>query len=486
MTVSSLSVSTQVRPPLRDNNEIQGNVLAGFNKDFQTFLFVVFAHDSNGNVTDGCREWLRGLVPRVAANDEVTRFNEEFSAYQKANGGADPDGMDRTWISVALTDGGLRALSSASAAQVNANSDLNVGAQGMVTTLHDPDPGTWLFGGSKDGTVRPDMIVTIAGDRLSDVEENSKDIVDAAGPTVQIHVEQGATLPSDRVGHEHFGFKDGVSQPQVQDYDFPDAVPAGAHLVGAGQFLVDYDKSDGQSTWMKNGSFMVYRRLAQDVAGFWSAAASAATELTLPAPQSTTSAPVVRSVSPDEFAARLMGRWRNGTPISLDATGDPGSLRASTGDAGFVFGATVSGDACPFASHVRKMNPREGFPGDDHRILRRGIPFGKPYDASEQMLKSIADSPRGLHFVCYASSYTPFVPLQSTWANTEAPGGGGLDPIIQSTGDRSDFTVCGSNGDQKNVSFKSFVTSTAAVLAFTPTISSLSRLVNNEDLILAS
>jgi len=102
------------------------------------------------------------------------------------------------------------------------------------------------------------------------------------------------------------------------------------------------------------------------------------------------------------------------------------------------------------------------------------------------MLKSIADSPRGLHFVCYASSYTPFVPLQSTWANTEAPGGGGLDPIIQSTGDRSDFTVCGSNGDQKNVSFKSFVTSTAAVLAFTPTISSLSRLVNNEDLILAS
>jgi len=482
MTVPISSVSTQVRPLLRDNEDIQGNVLAGFNKDFATFLFVVFARNANGSVTDSCRGWLCYLVPRVAPNDVVTRFNEAFSAYQRANGGADPNDMGKTWIGVALTGGGLRALSSASAAQVNANNDLNAGAQGMVATLHDPDPGTWLFGGTKDGTVRPDMIVTVAGDRLSDVAETSKGIIDAAGPTVQIHVEQAATLPGDRVGHEHFGFKDGVSQPKVQDYDLPDAVPTGAHLVDAGQFLVEYDKPDSESTWMKNGSFMVYRRLAQDVAGFWSAIATAAAGLTLPAPQSTASAPVVKSVSPDELAARLMGRWRNGTPFSLDATGDPGSLRASVGDTGLVFGDTVSGDDCPFASHVRKMNPREDFPEDGHRILRRGIPFGLPYDANEPVLTSAAESPRGLHFVCYASSYIPFVTLQSTWANTQSPRGGGQDPIIQSTGNPSDFTVCGSQGDQKNISFKSYVVNTAAVLAFTPTISILSRLVNNEDL----
>jgi len=485
--------ASQPLPPLRNEADIQGNVLAGFNKNYAAFLFVEFPRDGAGVVTDDFRTWLRSkILPHVATNCDVTRFNEQFSAHQNMHGGADPVDMQVTWLGMSLTGGGLTALAPSTQVSVDANTDLEVGAGGQAPSLQDSDATAWLFGGTSG--FKPDAIITIAGDRFYEVEAKWRRIKTEAEncKSPGVRVELGATLPGDRVGHEHFGFKDGVSQPMIADFDFADPADTtmskkrpDVRLVDPAQFLVEYRVAPDKATWMRNGSFMVYRRLAQDVKGFWDAIRSSADKLSEPLPPSTPgAAEVVRKISTDDLAAKVMGRWRNGTPVSLSPDGDPGSLQNPDIDRGLAFGSAAPGSACPFGSHVRKMHPREDVSGDDHRIIRRGIPFGDPYDATEPALGDVGSSPRGLQFVCYASSYAPFRLLQSMWANGQAPhGSGGLDPIIQTSSTSNVFEVPEDGvSSVRTVMLQRFVQNTAAVFAFTPTISSLTRLIDKDDM----
>lgn len=66
---------------------------------------------------------------------------------------------------------------------------------------------------------------------------------------------------------------------------------------------------------------------------------------------------------------------------------------------------------CPFAAHVRKMNPRadlDYFGGTEfRRIIRRSIPFGPEVTEREAKEKRSSEEPeleRGLLFVCYQSN----------------------------------------------------------------------------------
>ncbi len=110
----------------------------------------------------------------------------------------------------------------------------------------------------------------------------------------------GATLPAPLTGHEHFGFKDGISQPAIRglsssnptdffdtrlldpaDPNFNRFAEPGRPLVWPGQFLIGYNRQDPQDAvnpkkpaplnlpWQKNGSYLVYRRLQQLVHKFW-------------------------------------------------------------------------------------------------------------------------------------------------------------------------------------------------------------------------
>lgn len=72
-----------------------------------------------------------------------------------------------------------------------------------------------------------------------------------------------------------------------------------------------------------------------------------------------------------------------------------------------------SQEICPFAAHIRKMNPRKDLdkfkqppdfvdPVEQHLILRRGIPFGPEVTTEEKLTKSTKYE-RGLYFVSYQS-----------------------------------------------------------------------------------
>src|SRR5215467_7237263 len=102
----SLSASAKsTREPLLNVHEIQGNILAGFNKDHQLLiaLKIVNVHSA--------KNWLRRICVEISSTAEVAKFNELFRVQRKRLG-RDPKGLISTWANIAFTHQGLAMLSS--------------------------------------------------------------------------------------------------------------------------------------------------------------------------------------------------------------------------------------------------------------------------------------------------------------------------------------------------------------------------------------
>jgi hypothetical protein len=77
---------------LRTSGSIQGNIIAGFNKDFQSLLFLQVQDRAGG------LDWLAELRPRVATTAQVATFNKQFS-----ESGSDPQHLAGVWVNVSFT-----------------------------------------------------------------------------------------------------------------------------------------------------------------------------------------------------------------------------------------------------------------------------------------------------------------------------------------------------------------------------------------------
>ena len=125
-----------------------------------------------------------------------------------------------------------------------------------------------------------------------------------------------ATLPGDVLPGNvaHFRYRDGFSQPTVDSVlgnPFPDEQP----VAPTGEFLLGYPSQFDQFSYPvpvpdelgRNGSFMVLRILEQDCAAF---------DALL------TQAQASYGIDGELLAAKMIGRWRNGTPLSLSPDSD--------------------------------------------------------------------------------------------------------------------------------------------------------------------
>ena len=85
-------------------------------------------------------------------------------------------------------------------------------------------------------------------------------------------------------------------------------------MIAAGEFVLGQPREDGftqtSPAWMQDGSFQVFRRLAQDVPGWWAQVIARAQSL-----------PASDGLTADQLAAKLVGRWRSGTPCQPGITG---------------------------------------------------------------------------------------------------------------------------------------------------------------------
>lgn len=235
--------------------------------------------------------------------------------------------------------------------------------------------------------------------------------------------------------------------------------------------------------WCKNGSFVVYTKIRQDVPGFWKACLEIAKNNRPPQPTKSTTENLRNRAG--YYASLLMGRWWDGTPISCfpgplsdrhyppvitkddsmplhnregllngfnyDNETKPWMLRGKSGPVpcGKLYEADPLGKRCPFFAHVRKVNPRDEFTdiGSDvqtlkHRIIRRGNNYygGAADSYASSRVKNVfeptndeKEQERGLALLMYNSSIEDqFEFVQRHWSNSSSRprAGGDIPPII--------------------------------------------------------
>jgi len=469
--------------PLLNWDDIQGNILAGFNKDHQTLIGLKFGPDIAQT-----KAFVRDLSGRITTLKEVISYKAERARRMLAEH-VEPKDLTAVWTAVAFSFDGLRALTPES--ESFADLEFRNGLPKSSARLGDPtvhagnyDFSQWIVGAP--GHI-PDLLIIVAADDPSELIESSGQVTAAAKACglESIYEETGHDLshysdgqnnfPS---GHEHFGFKDGISQPgirgvlpngnyltkrSVQQPD-PDGTGTeyaeiGKPLVCAGQFVLGYaqelDSAPRQPgpprplepapnsiapAWAANGSFLVFRRLKQDVHGFYAFIEENVSSVARP------------DLNAQRLAAMLVGRWPSGAPVVRTPMQDDKNAATPSLVNAFAFGDDNmplglpnddAGVVCPIAAHVRKVNPRDGNTNLGFasatlnvRILRRGIPFGEPFKPN--VPKSEIED-RGLLFLSYQSSIAQqFEFLSTNWMNTgnlprnpsSHPEGLGFDMII--------------------------------------------------------
>lgn len=453
--------------PLLDARDIQGNVVPGFNRAQQ--FFVSYAADD----ADALRRALQSLPPLTTLETALRHRDDRKAALSRGLG---PPLSDDLWINLALSAKATDLLGANKVRDLDAWFDrgMNPGLVGDPTarTLLDGSPNPaqrdqWRVG----APARPcDVLLIFAHDTAAET---------LAAPTVDRfsqllgaapnYVELAEMLAGET---EHFGFRDGISQPGVYGRVVADGaerlitsrygVPPqqgiefgkpGQPLAWPGQFLTGQPTFAGEMVDLEpefsNGSFLVLRRLQQDVAAFLSDTDVMAATL---------SGAGQGAISGDELRTLIVGRHPSGASVMRDASGaQPVEGPLAINYFGFMAelpALTLSdstrvpashadpdvlrGRRCPIWAHTRKVNPRElgTDRGGAHetlgfQMLRRGIPFGPPYNRDmPEAPDNVA--PRGLMFVSYQRHIEDqFGILNRGWMNNrDAPSAGGFDLLV--------------------------------------------------------
>jgi len=264
---------------------------------------------------------------------------------------------------------------------------------------------------------------------------------------------------SDLQGVEPFGFKDGISQPALdwsrQRDPQGDELEYG-NLLSLGEFLLGYPNEYSKFTPRpllpadapfssllpsaedapnmrdlgRNGTFLVFRQLSQDLRGFWRFIDEASG-----------SNPQLRQ----QLAESMVGRQMDGSPLVPVERKPIAGIDAGTAATNqFTYLSDPDGVRCPFGAHIRRANPRTpdlpassdlisrlghmlGFGNprysDDviastrfHRMVRRGREYGEKLSPAD----AIADGPdpgeHGIHFICIVGNILrQFEFVQNSW-----------------------------------------------------------------------
>ena len=220
---------------------------------------------------------------------------------------------------------------------------------------------------------------------------------------------------------EPFGFRDGISQPLFYRTDI-ESQAAASFGNPEGNFKPLADPSaplglvlvpDPNGGPYSCGSFFAYRKLKQDIAGFYRTVEQLCERT---------------GSSRDQILAMMMGRKTDGTPLVPPSAGKVGPAFND-----FDYSDDAFGSKCPFHAHMRKVGPRADFDSDprEHRIARRGMSFGPKLKRESDNTPTLDGSGNpiplsnqpgdvGMHFMCAQSDLErQFEHVQKQWANNE-------------------------------------------------------------------
>jgi Dyp-type peroxidase family len=287
---------------------------------------------------------------------------------------------------------------------------------------------------------------------------------------------------------EHFGYTDGFGNPEFLGVEKDRQAGQGKLTadgqwapLATGELLLGYADEAGElpvaplpHLLANNGTFMVYRKLHQNVATF-RRYLKAKGEF-YPGGE-------------EKLASKFIGRWRDGTPVELSPNEkSPAIVQDKNLNVNFTFGTDLGGVRCPIGAHVRRTNPRDafGFNGkliNRRRISRRGMPYGQ-YTPDDQLGRD--DEEHGIVFMALnASIFRQFEFVQQQWIEygNDARQGNDKDVVIGNHEGTGKFVIQGA-ADVKNPPFlcgdlPNFVELRGGDYFFIPSITALRMIAAN-------
>ncbi|MEA2785842.1 MAG: hypothetical protein QOF71_1946 [Candidatus Eremiobacteraeota bacterium] len=425
--------------------DVQGIIVRGYGSSLPRKRHMIFT------IVDpaGARAFFKALLPSsknaVCVSDAQLADKNDPTFYR---------------LNVALTYAGLQQVLSADDCATLAGST----CFGPFATGAD-DPGTaqtvgdinasapanwWKNGGSQLPNKQPPapaqlhVVVSLYAqtiDQRDELETRLLELIPGAGktPALTLAYKLDSDPLDDRDVSIHFGYGDGFSQPRLAGWNADNPlddrpVVDASHFVITSPAGLDYTAHP----FLANGSFAAFRVLFQDSAAF---------ELFLD-----NAGPENREL----LAAKMCGRWRDGTPLELSPANPNASvhgieltnfqyLQPSAHQAGNPPRLSTLPDEfglqCPLASHIRRTNPRDdtnvrGNPdmASFHRVMRRANAYGPKYVPASE----VADDTRGLvGYFIGANLAAQWEFLFQNWvytpppnANDTSPNAGGVDPLF--------------------------------------------------------
>ena len=369
-----------------------------------------------------------------------------------------------------------------------------------LSDVDEDDPKNWLWG-NPDNPVDILLAVFASDEVMLDRQlKERRDEIETFGGIQEVIALSAGRQPDTK---EHFGFLDGVGQPVIEGSGSKASQlerTGHATVVQAGEFILGYknaldvlDAVPGM-TEMPNfgadGTYLVFRQMAQDVTAFWTFL-DEATRL-----RDGTSDVAAR----EKLGAKFIGRWKSGAPITKYPDRDPypetpkvsGEKEAPkvNRENDFEYAENdEKGFGCPVGAHIRRANPRDSLPPDPktalqsakrHRIMRRGRSYG---DRTENAFVEDGKE-RGLHFICLNSDIErQFEFIQQTWINNKKFAGlyDEADPLIGRHKPDNLFTVQSDPLRIRIHNLRKFVTVKGGGYFFMPGISALKYIAEREN-----
>ncbi len=419
------------------------------------FIFVAFANAGSG------LGWLRTVIPHITLATSVVTASARAIPFDTA-------------LNLAFTFQGLQMLGLDGQMLDNFPAELIEGMtaphrQIILGDTGESSPDNWVWGTPKTGEIHAALFLYAATDQL--LEKQSQELADqfpAFGVSV-VHQLETTHLTERK---EHFGFRDGISQPELRpgfnvapgdralspvtptanpaSRTTPDPANVNPNEVPAGEFILGYknaydrfpDSPSGHATrgktarlptharrtteqdFGRNGTYVVFRQLEQRVSEFW--------KFSLQNHPGATENPndVEAAI---HCAAKMVGRMPNGVPLAGSPV--PNGSQPTDLNAFSYLHDDPEGKGCPIGAHIRRSNPRDQLEDTDellarqitnrHRILRRGRSYGQPVATTLNPVDIIAGldtttaaQERGLYFICLnANIQRQFEFVQHTWCN---------------------------------------------------------------------
>lgn len=319
----------------------------------------------------------------------------------------------------------------------------------VLGDIGENDPDNWEWSG--------DSVHFLLMVYAKDQEQLEKSMLRIKEQTDRCGIELVHTLPTGLLQHqkEHFGFRDDISRPVIREL-LKETPPENLFTFPAGEFIMGYKNLYDEyapaphvpfeldtkgllpvhpdlperKDLGKNGSYLVFRQMHQNVHSFWKYMKE-------------------QTGAKDEaikLASKMVGRWPDGSPLARCPMAPDPALSESN-DFGY-WDDDQAGLKCPLGAHIRRSNPRDHLVTETskkdssemaakHQLLRKGRPYGPPV-SPELDPKNIMDSAedeqdRGLHFICMVTDIRrQFEFVQNNWVSFHKFGGleNDADPII--------------------------------------------------------